>query len=164
MARFEQDREDLMREAVRLVPRGEFLLPGCPEPVFVGFRHRGGPSFYFGPEEVYQFNAAGQLRRAFYQGVLYKAQERKLVRMVRRRTGEETQLVSRPLNEVESRQFLERMHDWLARLAQALREGKAVLRQQVPPEGDLPERLEAWLAQHPQPGLARSPRALESRG
>ncbi len=160
MARMEQDREDLMREAVRLRPRGEFLLPGHTEPVFVGFRPQGGPSFYFGPDEVYQFNAAGELRRAYLQAALYKAQDGRLVRMVRRRTERETQLVSRVLAETESRQVLRRMYSRLEELRRRLQEGTAHLQAELPAQGRLPWQVLDWLKQHPQPAVAATPRAL----
>ena len=72
MARDEADREDLVKEAVAYVVRGEFTLPNWEQPVFIGFRANGNFSFYFGSEPVYQFDARGRLRRAFLNGKLYR--------------------------------------------------------------------------------------------
>ncbi len=160
MARVEQDREDLLREATRLLPRGEFLLAGRGEGVFVGFRPQGGPSFYFGPDEVYQFNAAGQLRRAYLQGALYKAQGGQLVRMVRRRTPQQTQLLSRVLSREETESLLERMYAALEQLRRGIEQGTASLRAELPQGSQLPQQVLAWLKQHPRPVVAASARAL----
>src|SRR5262245_38318908 len=72
MARQESDREDLLREATALVERAELKVAGEPEPVTVGFRRDGSLSVFFGSVAVYQFNTAGELRRAFADGLLYK--------------------------------------------------------------------------------------------
>src|SRR5688572_26999220 len=69
MSRRESDREDLLREATALVERVELLVPGEGEPVVAGFRRDGSLSVFFGPEAVYQFNSAGELRRAFAGGL-----------------------------------------------------------------------------------------------
>ena len=73
MARNQSDREDLLREATALVERAELRISGWSEPVVVGFRRGGGASLFFGGKEVYQFNAGGELRRAFVAGRLIKA-------------------------------------------------------------------------------------------
>src|SRR5688572_18570527 len=65
MARQEQDREDILREATALVERVELLIPEFPEPIVAGFRRDGSASFFFGADPVLQFNAQGKLRRAF---------------------------------------------------------------------------------------------------
>ncbi len=162
MARIDPDLDDLMREAVRLLPRGEFLVPGWAEPVFVGFRREGGPSFYFGPDEVYQFNAAGQLRRAYVQAALYKAHKGQLVRLIRHRTPQQTQLLSRTLSAEETEVFLRSMYSSLERLCREIEAGNATLQAELPSEGRLPQQVLAWLKQHPQPAVAATPRALAS--
>ena len=83
MAREEADREDLLGDATAFVERIEWRLPsGDPtaqsdppgQIVFAGFRADDAVSFYFDADPVYHFNAAGQLRRAFCQGLLLKAE------------------------------------------------------------------------------------------
>ncbi len=64
MARHEEEREDLMRDAKALVDRIELVVPGFEEPVVVGFRTNGAASFYFGQDAVYHFNSQLELRRA----------------------------------------------------------------------------------------------------
>src|SRR6186713_1143176 len=109
MAREEHDREDLLREATAMVERASLRVGFFAEPVFVGFRRDGSVSFYFGGDPVYQFNAAGELRRAFCDGALYKAVRGELVEMHRERTDAETRLVSRSLSQAESIALRSRM-------------------------------------------------------
>ena len=79
MARKEQDREDLLSEATPLVERIELDVEGFPETIVVGFRRTGEGSVYFGPDPVYQFNGAGELRRGYRAGRLIKAEQGRLV-------------------------------------------------------------------------------------
>ena len=95
MARQEQPRENLIAEATALVERVELLLAGVPEPIVAGFRAEGSASLFFGDDPVYQFNARGQLRRAFVGGRLYKADAGRLVEMTRQRQAGRIQLVGR---------------------------------------------------------------------
>src|SRR5687767_3585112 len=116
MAREEHDREDLLREATAFVDRAEFAVSGFASPVFVGLRRDGAASIYVNSDRVYHFNAAGELRRAYCDGLLYKADRGNLVSLDRRRDANETSLVSRRLPAEETRAFLEEMLKSLARL------------------------------------------------
>src|SRR6184192_244955 len=98
MARVERDREDLLAEATALVERVELEVAGWPGHVVLGFRASGCGSVYFGADEAYQFNTTGELRRAYRDGALYKAERRRLVRLARQRTAEEVQLIRHELN------------------------------------------------------------------
>src|SRR5690349_3711217 len=86
MVRQESDHEDLLREATALVERVELHVPGFEQPIVVGFRRDGCASFFFGAEAVYQFNSAGELRRGYIDGLLYKADCRRLIGLKRERT------------------------------------------------------------------------------
>src|SRR6201999_1137217 len=85
MAREEEARENLLREAVALIARVELKVEGFDEPVVGGFRKDGAASFFFGQQIVYQFNQAGELRRGFFNGKLFKAEDRQLVELTRER-------------------------------------------------------------------------------
>src|SRR5687768_8047260 len=106
MSRTESDREDLLREATALVERAELQVAGLGEPIVVGFRRDGAASFFFGADPVYQFNAAGELRRAYVGGLLYKAEQGELVALRRERTPAETALVRHDLSAAESTDLL----------------------------------------------------------
>jgi hypothetical protein len=160
MARREQDREDLLAEATALRERVSLLAPGDAEPTVVGFRRDGGASFYFGAARVYQFTAAGALRRAFVGELLYKASEGRLHSLRRQRTDAAVHLVSHALDEAEATALLADMHNSLAALKKALATGRARTLGQVPPEVDVAARVLTWLTHHAGPiPIARSPRA-----
>lgn len=160
MARREEDREDLLREATALVERAEFRLIGEPEPVVVGFRRNNSASIFFGGEPVYQFNALGELRRAYDQGLLYKAEHGALVSLCRRRVPGEVQLVRKELSADESAQFLAQIARRLAVLRDDLRSGRFELVGQVPESVDVCHRIVEWLNRLAlPPAVAASPRA-----
>lgn len=168
MARYEQDREDLLAEAKALVARAEIAIEGCDEPVVLGFRRDGGCSIYFSPDEAYHFNPAGELRRAYFQGLLYKAERGRLVSLRRNRTEHVVQLLRHDLSDAEQAEFVQRVEDQLRSLEQMLVEGNYhVLREvspsEIPAEDALAtagviERAAAWLAGR-QVKVAASPRA-----
>src|SRR5881396_2480403 len=106
MARIEQDREVLLAEATALVQRAELEIPGPTEHVIIGFHSNGCGSVYFGPDEVYHFNTAGELRRAYRDGALYKAERGRLIRLTRQRASAEVQLMRHDLDETETADFL----------------------------------------------------------
>lgn len=160
MARNESDREDLLREATALVERVEFLLPDEPEPVVAGFRRDGSCSLFFGSDRVVQLNSAGQLRRGFFDGRLLKADKGRLVWMTRERTPTETILHSRELKSDESKAMLQRASELIEGLSSHLRAGTFTLVGQVPPDGDIVQRIIAWRAALPLPlQIASAPNA-----
>lgn len=153
MARHESDREDILREATALVERAELMAPGEAEPVVVGFRSQGAASVFFGGDPVYQFNAAGELRRAYAAGLLYKAEQGRLVALQRERTASEVQLVRQELTAEESARFAAGALARLQRLAAAIAAGEVRVSRQWPAEGDVLRRVSLWLVQLP-PRLA----------
>jgi len=148
MARQESDREDLLREATALVERAELMIPGEPEPVTVGFRRDSSLSIYFGGDPVYQFNTAGELRRAFADGLLYKAERGRLVQLSRERSETEVSLVRQELSDARTNAFLAAAQTRLAKLDESLAAGEFQTSGQVPAEGDVPARVRDWLRAH----------------
>jgi hypothetical protein len=106
MAREEEARENLLREAVALISRVELKVEGFDEPVVGGFRRDGAASFFFGQQIVYQFNQAGELRRGFFDGKLFKAEDRRLVKLTRDRTDGSVNLLRHELTFEETAKFL----------------------------------------------------------
>jgi hypothetical protein len=149
MSRAESDREDLLREATALVLRAELLVAGQPEPVVAGFRRGGSASFYFGADPVYQFNAAGELRRAYVAGRLLKAEQGNLVALNRERTSGALELVRTELSPAEQAELLQRAQSRLRSLETALAAGEFELLGQVPAEEDVVARLGKWLQDRP---------------
>lgn len=148
MARQESDREDLLREATALVERAELAVAGEHEPVTVGFRKDGSLSVFFGGDPVYQFNAAGQLRRAFSGGLLYKAEGGRLVELRRERSASEVALVRRELTSEETTNFLTAAITRLISLRDSLAAGDYKVTGQVPADRDITSRVRKWLDEH----------------
>lgn len=160
MARREEEREDLLREATALVERAEFRLAGDSAPVVVGFRRDGAASVFFASEPVYQFNARGELRRAYHHGLLYKAERGRLVSLSRRRVPGEVQLLRTELSADEQRLFLEELTRRVTALGQELANGQYALVGQVPSSADVGRRVTEWLGGLIlPPAVAAGPRA-----
>ena len=117
MSRDEQERENLLRDAVAYVTRAEYR-PVDAGAIFLGRRANGTLSIYLDQDAaqqqdpVWHFNAQGELRRAFWNGQLYKAEQHQLVKMTRVRTDNETELRAEQLSGDEQAVLLERVrHD-----------------------------------------------------
>ena len=132
MSRHETDREDLMQEATGLARRVEWQVPFIDEPVVAGFKKNGACSVYFGAEPMLQFDPAGCLRRAFFEGFLFRTQGATLARLQRNRTVSESQLVRHDLTDCELATFRVQACSWLRQLLQAIDLGQAVRLRQVP--------------------------------
>ena len=166
MARDESEREDLLREASALVERIELQITNAAGgedtdsvPVVVGFRSNGAISIFLGSDPVYQFNAAGELRRAYCDGALFKAARGKLITLERVRRPDEVQLLSRVLTNGEEGVFISRMQDRLRALAIGLDRGSFRINGQVPTGADVLHRVKQWLAAHDGMPIANTPRA-----
>ncbi len=160
MAREEHDREDMLAEAKNLVERASLRLPDYDEEVFVGFRREGGASFYFGPLRAYHLTSIGQLRRAFVGGLLYKAEEERLVSLRRQRTECAVELLRHELSDTEQRMFLDEMQRHLNTLRDALASGNFAVVGQVPRGADVVERTGDWFERFAgKVVVARSPHA-----
>lgn len=149
--RIEVDREDLLAEATALADRVELAVTGLAEPVVVGFRAQGAASVYFGPDPAYHFNSKGELRRAYCDGLLFKAEQGRLVALERRRSDAAVELVRQELSETEQVTFLQRMADELRQLHAQLAANQFQVRGQVSESENLLERVRAWLAAAPLP-------------
>ena len=147
MAREEDDREDLLREATGLVDRVEILADFCGDPIFVGFRRNAAASLFFGQAEVYQFNALDQLRRVYLSGQLLKAEHGRLVALTRERTGDQTFLVRHPYDDQQTADLLRRLTQRLDDLRDVLWTSQFELRGVVSSSGsDVIDRTSRWLA------------------
>ncbi len=145
MARHEQDREDILREATALVERAEFVIGGYDQPIVIGFRRDGSGSIFVGPDPVYQYNSMLELRRAFIEGRLIKAEHGRLAVLTRRRTGGEVQLLRHDLNETETATLIDELKDNLRRLRDAIQQQRFKLVGQVPDDAEVVDRIRVWL-------------------
>jgi len=161
MARQELDREDLLRDATALVERIE-LAPTEAElgdHILIGFRSDGAMSIYFGADAAYHFNPKGQLRRAFCDGLLVKAENRRLVSMQRIRQGSEVQLLRHRMLDEEQAEFLAAMLRRLRDLVQMHGKHALVTVGQVPADADVLSQAMRWLAHCDEVQIAKSPHA-----
>ena len=120
MARHEEDREDLIREAVALPDRVELSVVGFDQPITIGFRPNSAMSIFVGQDPVYHYDPDGRLRRAFVGGLLYRSQHVTLAMLQRERTETQTLLLRTDLGDAELAMFRETMHDLLNLLHQKL--------------------------------------------
>ena len=161
MARQESDREDQLRDATALVERIELAPHGSieAEHIVAGFRREGALSVYFGADPAYHFNPAAELRRAYIGGLLYKAQDRRLVSLERVRTTSEVQLVSHSLSDGAQSAILSAMRDRLFGLARQIDNNELSTVGQVPPEADVIGRVARWLVENKEFRVANQPHA-----
>ena len=131
MALQESPREDLMKEAVSLVRRIEFLCPGHQASAVVGFNQLGWLFVYLGSERMYRFDEHGRLRRAFISGQMFRTEGQALAVLDRQRhptsSGPGTQqtiLHRRDLSPEELDEFRRQTRSDLATGLEGLRTGE----------------------------------------
>jgi hypothetical protein len=145
MARIEEDREDLMRDATALVRRMEIQIDGQEDPIFIGYKRSDYLSIYLSQDLVYHFDNYHQLRRAFVKPFLYRSEGDSLTRLARARTESTSELHSAKLSDEELNQFQLEMHNHLSSLHDALNANQFKVIQQIPEEDDITEELKASL-------------------
>ena len=155
MARDESPKEDLLADARQLVERIRFVphvgrsdvgrdsLEGVS--IVAGFRADGAFSIFFGEDPAYHFNADGELRRAYHDGLLVKAVDGRLVSLRRERTETETQLLRHEFSAKEQEDFVLAMKRRLEQLFALLAAGDFDVKGQVPPERSVLARVKRWL-------------------
>ncbi|MBA63830.1 MAG: hypothetical protein CMJ76_15865 [Planctomycetaceae bacterium] len=154
MAKQQQDKEDILREATALVNRVElqsFQDTDSPQSVFVGFRRDGAISFFFDTEPVYQFNSRHAFRRGYYQNTILKAEQGKIVQLVRTRKGEQLILLRRDYSDQQTVAFVQEMQQNLLELYSYLQSEQyrivgAVVQQGT--EQDLVSQIAVWIKKH----------------
>ncbi len=141
MARDAHDRENLLAEATALVERVSLRLDDSDEEILIGFRRDGGASFYLGADCVYQTNSAGQLRRAYVDERMVKAENGRLVLLTREHTADAVALVRHVFDDVEQNAFLEAAANHLIALRDALAGRSCRIVGQVPADVDVVDRV-----------------------
>ena len=142
-------REDLMTEAVSLVPRVEIQDPSSVDPVVLGLNKLGWLFVYFGYDPMYRFDDAGRLRRAYLEGRLYRTSGRTLAVMERQsdkgsansEIRSESILLRRDLSQTELGEFQKRLQNELRGLRNRLVHA-VILRQQPEGQSDLVRQFE----------------------
>ena len=152
MARAQQPREELLRDATALVERVSFHVNYWTEPVVVGFRSNGAVSIYFGEDPVYQFNRDDELRRSHWRGQRIKAEQRQL-KLLRQEPGStRLQLSNTDLGTDQTNAFVDDLTNRLELLRTAVFHRNLQVIGQVPEQPDLLPRVQRWiesLGSHP---------------
>jgi len=119
VARQEEDKEDLMREASALAERIELLteLNGTQVVVTAGYRRDGSLSLYFDQDAFFQFTSEGLLRRAWRDGLLYRSQGETLASLYRNRAAGQVVLERTDLTAEELSEFRDTMTAMLTLLS-----------------------------------------------
>jgi hypothetical protein len=152
MARQEEPREDLLREATALGERIELRRPGDNWSLVIGFRRDGGGSLYVGADYVLQFTSMGQLRRAFDQGQMLKAEAGRIVALDRQRSDRRgVELVRDEWSVERQRQWLLQAQSQLEEILQQIQAQAFMTVGQVPAEADVRGRVIRWLQSLPRP-------------
>ncbi len=112
--------------------------------MFVGFRD-DALSLYFNADPVYQFNSAGELRRAFVENAIVKAVAGNIHIWRPERSEREVAMQSRELSAAETEEFMENLSRRLAAVREALQRRHYELMGNVPAEGEGLARLRNWL-------------------
>ena len=150
MSEREPAREDLIRTATALTERVELQVEGLAQLLVMGFRRSSG-SIYVGEDPVYHFNETGELRRAYWQGKLVKAEAGKLVVLRRQRGPGHANLLRHEWKAAEMTSFLEQLRQCLDRLRSALEQQQYRVNRQVPEDQDVVAQCRQWLRDLPNP-------------
>ncbi len=146
MAQHEEDREDLMREAVALPHRVELSVDGFNSLITIGFRSNSAMSIFIGQDPVYQFDSESRLRRAYVDGLLYRSQHTTLAMLKRERTDSQTLLLRTDLADDALQKFRETMLQSLHRLEQKLNSADFRILRSVPESVSHIARIQSTLA------------------
>ena len=146
MAQHEDDREDLMREAVALPHRVELSVNGFESLITIGFRPNSAMSIFIGQDPVYQFDPEGRLRRAFVDGLLYRSQHTTLAMLKRERTDTQTLLLRTDIADDALQSFRGTMLFSLQILEQKLNSADFTIRRSVPDAISHITRIQSTLA------------------
>ncbi len=164
MASQSQDREDLLRDATAFTTRVQLKISWGEhsEVVFAGFRVGGAASYYFDQDPVYHFNTTGQLRRAFVDDTLVKAEAGRLVRLHRQRSDRESAMIRNEMTVDEQQAFCQTVSQRLGDLLHVIVDGKFVIEGQVvaTKNENVVDRLAAYLEQLVVIEVANSPHVV----
>jgi len=160
MAREIHEREDLLRDAKALSPRVQFEIETSmgKETIFAGFRLNGALSLYFESDPVYHFNSSHQLRRAYVEDRIIKAETGRLIAMTRKQSQVSSELIRHEMSDAEKYCFCQTFDAHLEQLREALQEKKYTVTGQVPEDVDAINRLQSWVEEFIEVTIADSPR------
>ncbi|MEM7313511.1 MAG: hypothetical protein AAF497_10200 [Planctomycetota bacterium] len=160
MARQEVPKEDLIAQATALVRRIEFRTGSDQPLIVVGFRKDDSASIYFGEHPVYQFNSNHELRRAHIEAGMLKAEQRELVRMEKRRTESEVQLIRHVLSADEKSKLLDDIRSRFDEISDSIEQGLCEVTRQVPEGEPILGSVHQWIKSLDEIVVAEVPNAI----
>lgn len=154
MAKQPADREDLLREGTAMPVRGRLRIDSTE--VVIGFRARGQLSLYWDQDPVFQFDEECRLRRVFIDSNRFKAENGRLVRLVKLHdagnpTVERLRLGTEAIPPRDESLILQRLTDCLQQIERSLGESSVACNdlslQAVGAEPDVfLQRVRQWVA------------------
>ena len=114
MAIEENDRENLLRDAKMMPVRGETQIDG--HTIVIGFRSDSQASLYCDADPVFQFNANNQLRRVYFHGERYAAEQGVLIKLTRESQGGKVVFHREPASKNEANQIQSALANWLNKI------------------------------------------------
>ena len=160
MARREEPREDLIRDATALVQRAALKIAGEELTYVLGLRSNGSLSVFCGEDPVFQFDSQGLLRRVYLGGERLTAREGRLFRLIRQAESGRMAMRHERLAEDEETQIIGQIRDTLGSLRRHLQPGAVTVIDQFPRDSTVLKTLSDSLDQiGDEIIVARSPHA-----
>ena len=160
MARDEDSREDLLREATALVQRVELQVEGFAEPIVAGFRRDGAASFYFGQRCFISIQHRRPTPPRLSRRPTVQSRSRPIGAIDAPRTADEVDLLRHECKADEEREFLAIDGPKTIRVATSVWSRVLSVLGQIPPDGNVAGRVGDWLSIQADPiPLACSPHA-----
>ncbi|MFK8114143.1 MAG: hypothetical protein AB8B91_18220 [Rubripirellula sp.] len=155
MAIEEHDREDLLKDGRTMPTRGQCSF-GEVE-LMVGFRPQGQASLYCGADPVFQFNQDHELRRAFFRGQRFSADNQRLVRLARQSSGGKVQFVPHAIGSAVEAELFQEFADWHQKLLEQNSRSSWRVIESTP--GEFLSRLHSWIELAMPMRIAHAPNA-----
>jgi hypothetical protein len=143
MALEEREREDLLRDGRNMPVRGECVIDATQ--VVIGFRSRGQLSLFCGADPVFQFNVDRHLRRVFFQGRRFAAENGRLVELIRPSRGGKIEFDIEQLEHSMQQLILASLEHWLEKVHDAVEDDATHWRIIGDDAAALRENLRRWL-------------------
>lgn len=143
MALHERDREDLLRDGHTMIHRGECDIDGIT--LLAGFRRQNQLSFYCGADPVFQFNANGHLRRVYFQGRRFAAQQGQLAELIRKSVAEKPQETSNQIDRHLMLAIQKTLEEWIVKIQQQIAQSQSPWRTVGEDSNAFQDRLAQWI-------------------
>lgn len=146
MALHERDREDLLRDGHTMIHRGACDIDGIT--LLAGFRKQNQLSLYCGADPVFQFNANGHLRRVYFQGRRFAAEQGQLAELIRESVVEKPQATSNQIDCHLMTAIEETFEEWIMKARQQITQSPSRWRTVGEDSNAFQDRLIQWIERY----------------